>query len=131
MRGCIALGYASDFGSGKEGLMPSIWISAASLTGSWRDGLEKEDTIITIDNKAITNRPDLWVDLGFAREVAALLGRELVAEEDIYASKPIKNYDASVPAHGSTPFLVEIAQKDQPCGHPCKRLAALYIPTVD
>lgn len=121
----------ADVGSKKEGLMPSLWLPAASLKGSWRDGFEREDTIITIDNKAVTNRPDLWGHRGFAREVAALLGHELVSEEFIYATKPIKNYDVSVPAHGSTPFLIEIAQKDQPCGHPCKRLAALYMPTVE
>ncbi len=35
------------------------------------------DTIWDIDNKSITHRPDLWGHLGIAREVAALVGREL------------------------------------------------------
>lgn len=35
------------------------------------------DAVLEIDNKAITHRPDLWGHYGFAREVAALYGREL------------------------------------------------------
>ncbi|MCK4924073.1 MAG: phenylalanine--tRNA ligase subunit beta, partial [Spirochaetes bacterium] len=35
------------------------------------------DYIIEIDNKSITNRPDLWGHYGFARELAAIYGREL------------------------------------------------------
>ena len=36
-----------------------------------------EDTLIEIDNKSLTNRPDLWGHLGFARELSAIFGREL------------------------------------------------------
>ena len=35
------------------------------------------DTIIEIDNKSLTHRPDLWGHYGIAREVAAILGRPL------------------------------------------------------
>jgi len=35
------------------------------------------DSIIEIDNKSITHRPDLWGHHGMAREVAAILGRPL------------------------------------------------------
>ncbi len=35
------------------------------------------DSIIEIDNKSITHRPDLWGHYGFAREMAAVFGREL------------------------------------------------------
>ena len=35
------------------------------------------DSVIEIDNKSITHRPDLWGHHGMAREVAALLGRKL------------------------------------------------------
>jgi len=35
------------------------------------------DALIEIDNKSITNRPDLWGHYGFAREVAAIYGRSL------------------------------------------------------
>ena len=35
------------------------------------------DSVIEIDNKSITHRPDLWGHFGMAREVAAILGRRL------------------------------------------------------
>ena len=36
-----------------------------------------EDIIFEVDNKSLTNRPDLWGHYGIAREFAALCGREL------------------------------------------------------
>lgn len=38
-----------------------------------------EDIIFEVDNKSLTNRPDLWGHYGIAREFAALAGRELKA----------------------------------------------------
>ncbi len=40
-----------------------------------------DDIVFEIDNKSLTNRPDLWSHYGFAREFAALAGRELKALE--------------------------------------------------
>jgi phenylalanyl-tRNA synthetase beta chain len=39
--------------------------------------LEFDDWVIEIDNKSITNRPDLWGHYGVAREVSALFGWKL------------------------------------------------------
>jgi len=39
--------------------------------------LPDQDWIIEIDNKSLTHRPDLWGHYGFARELAAALGRPL------------------------------------------------------
>lgn len=36
-----------------------------------------EDIIVEIDNKSLTNRPDLWGHYGIAREIAAITGCEL------------------------------------------------------
>ncbi len=36
------------------------------------------DSIIEIDNKSLTHRPDLWGHIGMAREVAAILGNTLI-----------------------------------------------------
>ena len=46
-----------------------------------------EDTLIEIDNKSLTNRPDLWGHFGFARELAAIFGRELKKLETIDLTK--------------------------------------------
>ena len=40
------------------------------------------DSIIEIDNKSLTNRPDLWGHLGMAREVAAIAGLNVVDPVD-------------------------------------------------
>lgn len=45
-----------------------------------------DDIIFEVDNKSLTNRPDLWGHYGIAREFAALTGREL---------KPIESIDLS------------------------------------
>ena len=51
-----------------------------------------EDTIFEVDNKSLTNRPDLWGHYGIAREIAALLERPLkpleVKSTAEYASLP-------------------------------------------
>lgn len=39
--------------------------------------LDIDDVIVEIDNKSLTNRPDLWGHYGIAREIAAIYGREL------------------------------------------------------
>ena len=48
---------------------------------------EIDDIIFEVDNKSLTNRPDLWGHYGIAREIATLCGREL---------KPLPKADLSV-----------------------------------
>lgn len=119
-----------DVGSEKEGVLPPLFISQEDRNGNWRSQVEAEDYIIIIDNKALTNRPDLWGHRGLAREVAALLGKELISEDRLLASKTIKHYDHAAPAAPNHPYAFEIAQ-NQLCGQPCRRLAGLYIPAVE
>lgn len=42
-----------------------------------REVLGFDDHVLEIDNKSLTNRPDLWGQYGIAREVAAIYGLEL------------------------------------------------------
>lgn len=58
-----------------DGLMPlsDDWKTGAPLS----DYFGPPDIIFDIDNKSITHRPDLWCHFGFAREIAALLGKPL------------------------------------------------------
>ena len=46
-----------------------------------------DDLVIEIDNKTLTNRPDLWGHYGFAREFAAIFGRKLKALDGLDLSK--------------------------------------------
>lgn len=42
-----------------------------------------DDVVIDIDNKSLTNRPDLWGHYGLAREVAALYKQKLIPLENL------------------------------------------------
>jgi phenylalanyl-tRNA synthetase beta chain len=44
------------------------------------EGVESHgaDSIIEVDNKSLTHRPDLWGHHGMAREVAAITGKKLI-----------------------------------------------------
>ena len=46
-----------------------------------KDVFEIDDIVFEVDNKSLTNRPDLWGHYGIAREFAALSGRPLKALE--------------------------------------------------
>ncbi len=47
---------------------------------------EIEDIVFEVDNKSLTNRPDLWGHYGIAREFAALAGRPLKALDTVELS---------------------------------------------
>ncbi|MFQ6772900.1 MAG: phenylalanine--tRNA ligase subunit beta [Clostridia bacterium] len=57
--------------------------------------LNIHDTVLEIDNKSLTNRPDLWGHYGFAREVSAILNKPLkalpVADLKAYDNLPALN----------------------------------------
>jgi phenylalanyl-tRNA synthetase beta chain len=58
------------------------------------------DSIIEIDNKSLTNRPDLWGHLGMAREVAAIAG--------LSVSDPVEDLPATT-ATGDLSIAIEDA----------------------
>jgi len=48
-----------------------------------KDLYDIDDIVFEVDNKSLTNRPDLWGHYGIAREFAALAGRELKPLETV------------------------------------------------
>ena len=64
------------------------------------DALDLNDVLLEIDNKSMTNRPDLWGHYGIAREIAALYNLPLAE---------IKPFDTDV----QSDFNVEIADPDR------------------
>ncbi len=52
-----------------------------------KDVFEIDDIVFEVDNKSLTNRPDLWGHYGIAREFAAIAGRELRPLETVDLSK--------------------------------------------
>ncbi len=53
-----------------------------------------DDIIFEVDNKSLTNRPDLWGHYGIARELAALAGRPL---KPLALTEPVYDGDFKVP----------------------------------
>lgn len=57
-----------------------------------------DDIVFEVDNKSLTNRPDLWGHYGIAREIAALTGRKLksIETEDLKKYNNLKNVNVKV-----------------------------------
>lgn len=78
------------------------------------DVCKVQDWVFEIDNKSINHRPDLWGHYGFARELAAIYGREL---------KPVV-VPAELPSDGKR---VEVVIEDKEA---CPRYCGLMIDGV-
>src|SRR5215467_14356433 len=63
-----------DLDSSPEELERLITIKTAECEGIEAHG---GDTVIEVDNKSLTHRPDLWGHFGMAREVAAITHKTL------------------------------------------------------
>ncbi|HCI59419.1 MAG TPA: phenylalanine--tRNA ligase subunit beta [Ruminococcus sp.] len=63
-----------------------------------KDVYEVDDIVFEVDNKSLTNRPDLWGHYGIAREFAALAGRELkpLDVDDLRAYEELKKVDMKI-----------------------------------
>ena len=57
-----------------------------------------DDIVFEVDNKSLTNRPDLWGHYGIAREIAALAGRELkpLDTADLAAYNSLEKVDLKI-----------------------------------
>ena len=65
--------------------LENIGVAQIALGKAINDYFKLDDVVIEIDNKSLTHRPDLWGHFGFARELSALLGRELKYNPDSYS----------------------------------------------
>ncbi|MGX8704478.1 MAG: phenylalanine--tRNA ligase subunit beta, partial [bacterium] len=92
-----------------------------------------DDQILEIDNKSMTNRPDLWGHYGIAREIAALYGLPLkkiepfvwegspegspetaaACEAKAFAGQTGAFEEAQPAADAKQPFYIEIADPDR------------------
>ena len=57
--------------------LPKEWTNGTNI----KEYLPIDDIIVEIDNKSLTNRPDLWGHYGIAREICAITNRELLPLE--------------------------------------------------
>ena len=62
-----------------------------------------DDIVFEVDNKSLTNRPDLWGHYGIAREFAALTKKEL---KPLNLTEPVYNGDRKIPVKVTREDLV-------------------------
>lgn len=60
------------------------------------DALDLNDIILEIDNKSMTNRPDLWGHYGMAREISALYDLPLVSFEKYEAPAGVRDLEVDI-----------------------------------
>ncbi|MDO5033573.1 MAG: phenylalanine--tRNA ligase subunit beta [Eubacteriales bacterium] len=58
--------------------------------------LGMDDWILEIDNKSLTNRPDLWGHYGLARELAAIYGKPLKALPEFHKAQDLPGYPLKI-----------------------------------
>ncbi len=81
LRGVVSNGMCC---SGRELSISDNHDGILELPTEWENGrdiksyLPIDDIIVEIDNKSLTNRPDLWGHYGIAREIAAITNHELL-----------------------------------------------------
>lgn len=114
-----------DLGGQKEMFLPAIHVDSVQQKGVWKKAFEKNDYIFQVDNKSITNRPDLWGHRGFAREIAAILDFPMKPLSDFCVAIKEMPYDVSSKANSDCPFLLNI--EDSSLTH---RFAGLSLPAV-
>ena len=70
--GAVEIGLADLFPTKEEAHLLDLSDFDAPAGTPLADALDLNDIILEIDNKSMTNRPDLWGHYGIAREIAAL-----------------------------------------------------------
>jgi phenylalanyl-tRNA synthetase beta chain len=115
-----------DLHCDKEGLLPAFYCTQEDLSGGWKKSVEATDYILEVDNKSVTNRPDLWGHYGFAREFSAILKVELLSESNVLADVELEKVATKFKATENQPFSIINSAPDI-----CKRFSALYVSEVE
>lgn len=113
-----------------------------SVGADIKEYVKLEDIIVEIDNKSLTNRPDLWGHYGIAREIAALVDAELkeisIVDVDMVMDAHKQNLTAKICVDSVNRYTaVKIAGVSQEitdinmkvilhyCGYECKTLTEM------
>lgn len=95
----------------------ALWLPSSAKPGEAIDMALFNDWVIEVDNKSITNRPDLWGHYGIAREIAAIVRRPLKP----YPIAPMSEVDN--PALPAVPIEIDDPSR-------CPRYSALRFKQV-
>ena len=85
-----------DFGDDHSGIV-EIDPSMAKPGDTLADVFELNDLILEIENKSLTHRPDCFGIIGFAREVAGILGIKFDSVSETVSRNSYENFEASEP----------------------------------
>ena len=91
----VEVGLADLFPAAEEHEIMDVTAFGAPAGTPLAKALDLDDIILEIDNKSMTNRPDLWGHYGIARELAALYDLPLV-EFDKYVPETTETYDVRI-----------------------------------
>ncbi len=91
----VEVGLADLFPAGDDHEIMDVTSFGAEAGTPLAEALDLDDIILEIDNKSMTNRPDLWGHYGIARELAALYDLPLV-EFDKYVPETNEEYDVRI-----------------------------------
>ncbi len=80
--GMICAADELGLGASHEGIL--VLEARAKVGQSLADYLGTDDTVLEVDNKSLSNRPDLWSHYGLARELAAIFDRPLKAYDKFF-----------------------------------------------
>ncbi len=99
-----------------EGGIADLDLDKSYIGSDLKTALGLDDVIFDIENKTLTNRPDLWGHYGMAREIAVLLGvkfKNMIFDDAIF-SKPDKKclFDVVIEDTVACPRYVGIVVKD-------------------
>ncbi len=100
--GAVEIGLADLFPTKEEAHILDLSDFDAPAGTPLADALELNDIILEIDNKSMTNRPDLWGHYGIARELAALYHLPL---------KPFRHFDRNIENTAGFHVTVEDAER--------------------
>lgn len=107
------IGLTELYAPAREDFIVDLSDQSAQPGTSVSEALGWNDTILEIDNKSLTHRPDLWGHYGIAREFAAIYGCKL---------KPLPKPDRNFPSE-------RLIEKSDPTG--CNRFTATKFSNVE
>ena len=88
----VEVGMADLFPAGDDHEIMDLSAFDAPAGTPIADALGLNDIILEIDNKSMTNRPDLWGHYGIAREIAALYDLPLCKFDKYVPAKDVEEY---------------------------------------
>lgn len=116
----ISLNWIADYTTLPAGLTPKEIAHQLTMSTVEVEGIHEADgdVVLEIDNKSVTNRPDLWGHYGMARELAAIYQvplKPLPSEEPALPKAAlIGNIDASVCRRFTATRLENVTVRDTP-----------------